>query len=245
MQAPLVNHCVRRLGLLPYPCTWQAMRDFTDARDGTTPDELWFLEHPPVFTQGQAGKPEHLLTPGRIPVVQTDRGGQVTYHGPGQLLVYVLLDLPRLGYGVRSLVTRLERATLQCLAGYGIKAASRSGAPGVYVEDRKIAALGLRVRRGCTYHGLALNVAMDLEPFTRINPCGYKDLAVTQISSLGGPGSVDRVGRDLQDPLVQELGLARLGTLVQVATMQRCPAQTAGSEEILNAPDLEASCPRR
>lgn len=198
---------VQRLGLRPYEPVYQQMRELTLARDEQSPDELWFLEHPPVFTQGQAGKAEHVLAPGDIPVVQSDRGGQVTYHGPGQLVVYVLLDLPRLGYGIRSLVMKLEQAMVDCLAGYGITAAGKRDAPGVYVREQKIASLGLRVRKGRTYHGLALNVAMDLAPFSRINPCGFKNLAMTQVSELGGPWTVDQVGRDLEPHLLEKLGL--------------------------------------
>jgi lipoyl(octanoyl) transferase len=198
---------VRRLGLQPYGPIYRRMREFTLARDEATPDELWFLEHEPVFTQGQAGRPEHVLAPGDIPVAQSDRGGQVTYHGPGQLMGYVLLDLQRLGYGIRSLVTRLEQATVDLLAGYGIEAAGRRDQPGVYVAARKICSLGLRVRKGRTYHGLALNVAMDLEPFARINPCGFKGLAMTQVSELGGPGNVEAVARDLEPHLARHLGL--------------------------------------
>ena len=197
---------VRRLGLQPYAPVYARMREFTLARDADTPDEIWLLEHPAVFTQGQAGKAEHLLMPGDIPVVQSDRGGQVTYHGPGQLVGYLLLDLHRLGYGIRSLVTRLESAMVECLAGYGIAAAARPDAPGVYVQGRKIASLGLRVRNGRTYHGLALNVAMDLEPFARINPCGFAGLRMTQTSELGGPADVARVGRDLEPLLLRHLG---------------------------------------
>ncbi len=200
-------HHTRQLGLQPYEPVYRRMREFTLARTEQTPDELWFLEHEPVFTQGQAGKPEHLLAPGAIPVVQSDRGGQVTYHGPGQLMGYVLVDLARLGYGIRSLVTRIEQATADCLAGYGIEAAGRRDQPGVYVGERKICSLGLRVRKGCTYHGLALNVAMDLEPFTRINPCGFKGLAMTQVSELGGPGDLGAVARDLEPHLARRLGL--------------------------------------
>jgi len=196
---------IKRLGLQPYEPVFQRMRELTLARTPETPDEIWLLEHPPVFTQGQAGKPEHVLLPGDIPVVQSDRGGQVTYHGPGQLVGYVLLDLHRLGYGIRSLVTRLEQAMIECLALYGIVAAARPDAPGVYVDGRKIASLGLRVRKGCTYHGLALNVAMDLAPFERINPCGFQGLAMTQIAALGGPADVAQVGRDLEALLLRRL----------------------------------------
>ena len=200
-------HHTKRLGLQPYEPIYRQMREFTLARTQETPDELWFLEHEPVFTQGQAGKAEHVLAPGSIPVVQSDRGGQVTYHGPGQLMGYVLVDLHRLGYGIRSLVTRLEKAMVDCLAGYGVEAAGRPDAPGVYVGERKIASLGLRVRKGCTYHGLALNVAMDLSPFERINPCGFKGLAMTQVSELGGPADLETVGRDLEPHLARRLGL--------------------------------------
>jgi lipoyl(octanoyl) transferase len=200
-------HVVRQFGLQPYEPTAQRMRELTLARTPETPDEIWFLQHPPVFTQGQAGKAEHVLQPGDIPVVQSDRGGQVTYHGPGQLVVYFLLDLQRLGYGIRSLVTRLEQAMVDCLAGYGINASGRPDAPGVYVDGRKIGSLGLRVRKGCTYHGLALNVAMDLQPFLRINPCGYQGLAMTQVSELGGPADVAQVARDLEPALLRRLSL--------------------------------------
>lgn len=198
---------VRRLGVQPYAPIFQQMREFTLARTPDTADELWFLEHPPVFTQGQAGKAEHVLAAGNIPVVQSDRGGQVTYHGPGQLVVYVMLDLQRAGYGIRSLVTRLEQAMIDCLAGYGIAAAARADAPGVYVDNRKIGSLGLRVRKGCSYHGLSLNVAMDLAPFQRINPCGFRNLAMTQVAELGGPAEVGQVGRDLEPALLRRLGL--------------------------------------
>jgi lipoyl(octanoyl) transferase len=157
------------------------MRAFTDSRDADTPDALWLLEHPPVFTLGQAGRPEHLLAPGTIPVIQTDRGGQVTYHGPGQLVAYLLLDLRRAGIGIKRLVERLEQAVIDLLAEHGVAAERRADAPGVYVAGAKIASLGLRVRNGCCYHGLALNVDMDLEPFGRINPCGYAGLAVTRL----------------------------------------------------------------
>jgi lipoyl(octanoyl) transferase len=183
------------------------MREFTDSRGEDSADEIWLLQHEPVFTQGMRGGPEHLLAPGDIPVVQTDRGGQVTYHGPGQLMVYTLLDLARLGIGIRTLVTALEQAVVDCLAGYGIQAHPRRDAPGVYVGEAKIASLGLRVRRGCSYHGLALNVDMDLAPFARINPCGYRGLAMTQVSALGGPRTVDAVAADLLPSLLGQLGL--------------------------------------
>jgi lipoyl(octanoyl) transferase len=176
---------IRRLGLVAYEPTWRAMQAFNAARDEATADEIWLLEHLPVYTLGLNGKPEHVLEPGTIPVVNIDRGGQVTYHGPGQIVVYLLLDLRRLGYGVRELVRRMEGAVIALLASYGVAAERREGAPGVYVGEAKIAALGLRVRRGCCYHGLALNVDMDLEPFSRMNPCGYSGLPVTQTLDVG------------------------------------------------------------
>lgn len=196
---------VKSLGLSEYTGTWRAMQQFTDARGPVTADEVWLTEHAPVYTQGQAGKPEHLLDPGTIPVVQTDRGGQVTYHGPGQLVVYPLLDLRRLGLGVRSVVTALESSCVQLLATYGIEAYARSDAPGCYVDGRKIASLGLRVRRGCCYHGLALNCAMDLSPFRGINPCGYNDLTITQIADCTSPPPIDRLGQEFVAILVDHL----------------------------------------
>ena len=185
------------LGRVGYPETWAAMRTLTDQRTPDSPDRLWFLEHPAVFTLGQAGKQAHLLAPGAIPVVVSDRGGQVTYHGPGQLLVYTLLDLKRRRMGIRDLVTRLEDSVINLLAEHHIPAVSRRDAPGVYVHGAKVAALGLRVRRSCSYHGLALNVAMDLEPFQRINPCGYAGLAVTDCRSLGLDLTVSDAARGL------------------------------------------------
>lgn len=175
---------VRQLGLQDYGQAWQAMTEFTNRRTAETADELWLVQHPPVFTQGQAGRPEHLLVAGDIPVVQTDRGGQITYHGPGQLVAYPLLDLRRLKLGVRDLVTLIEQTLVAVLAHYRIEAYAKADAPGVYVSGDKIASLGLRVRRGCSFHGLSLNVDMDLAPFLRINPCGYKGLAMTQICDL-------------------------------------------------------------
>lgn len=172
---------LRELGLVAYEPTLAAMRDFTNTRGVDTPDELWLLQHPAVFTQGQAGKAEHVLAPGDIPVIQVDRGGQVTYHGPGQWVLYLMVDLRRMSFGVRDLVNIIESSVVSLLDEYSISAATRSGAPGVYVEDEKIASLGLRIRRGCSYHGLSLNVDMDLEPFGRINPCGYEDLRVTSM----------------------------------------------------------------
>ena len=192
---------VRRLARQPYEPVWRAMQAFTDARAAETPDELWLVEHDPVFTLGQAGKWEHVLLPGDIPVVPVDRGGQVTYHGPGQLVAYPLFDLRRRGLGVRELVCRIEEAVLQTLAGWGIAATRRERAPGLYVDGAKVMALGLRVRRGCSFHGLAFNVNMDLSPFQRINPCGFQGLAVTQVLDLGGPGTLAEV----EDALVSAL----------------------------------------
>lgn len=189
-----------------YVTTWQAMRDFTDQRTPDTPDEIWLIEHFPVYTQGQAGKPEHILNPGNIPIVKTDRGGQVTYHGPGQLVVYPLLDIRRLNLGVRELVCLLEKAVVNFLAEYGIKAVAKRDAPGVYVDDAKICSVGLRIRKGCSYHGIAFNIAMDLKPFLGINPCGYQNLAVTQLSDLGGPADLHRIATELTQHLVTLLG---------------------------------------
>jgi lipoyl(octanoyl) transferase len=188
---------VRRLGRVEYEPTWRAMQAFTAQRLPDTPDELWLLEHPPVYTQGQAGKPEHLIAATSIPVVPIDRGGQITYHGPGQAVVYVLVDLRRRGYGIRELVTRMEQAVIDVLATQGVTAARQSGAPGVYVNGAKIAALGLRVKHGCTYHGLALNVDMDLSPFAAINPCGYPGMAVTDCRALGAALTVADAGQSL------------------------------------------------
>ena len=175
---------VRRLGLLDYETVWQAMQTFTDQRDEATPDELWLVEHPPVFTQGQAGKAEHILAAGDIPVVQVDRGGQVTYHGPGQIVAYPLIDIRRMGMGVRELVTAIEQAIIAVLKTYDVDAVPRADAPGVYVDGVKIAALGLRIRRGKSFHGMSFNIDMDLEPFERINPCGFQGLEVTNLSAL-------------------------------------------------------------
>jgi len=197
----------RHLGLVSYEPTLEAMRQFTDSRDPETADELWLLQHPRVFTQGQAGKAEHVLVPGDIPVVQVDRGGQVTYHGPGQWVVYLLIDLRRRSLGVRDLVTLIESALVDVLRELHISAEADPGAPGVYVQGRKIASLGLRVRRGCSYHGLALNTDMDLEPFTRINPCGYAGLEVTSIARERPESSldVDGVGELLLSTLSRHL----------------------------------------
>jgi lipoyl(octanoyl) transferase len=196
---------LRRMGVTEYAAAHDAMRAFTARRTADTPDELWLLEHPPVYTLGQAGKPEHVLRDNGIPVLRADRGGQVTYHGPGQAVVYVLLDLRRRGLTVKRLVWLLEQAVIDLLAAHGVAGARRAGAPGVYVEDAKVAALGLRVRGGCTYHGLALNVDMDLAPFRDINPCGYAGLAVTQLGDLGvrlsTPAAAEALARRLADAL--------------------------------------------
>jgi lipoyl(octanoyl) transferase len=196
---------VRSLGRVEYEPTWRAMQAFTAQRTPDTPDEIWLLEHPPVFTQGQAGKPEHLIAATEIPVIPIDRGGQITYHGPGQAVVYVLVDLRRRGYGVRDLVTRMEQAVIDLLAAQGVTAERLAGAPGVYADGAKIAALGLRVRQGCTYHGLALNVDMDLRPFAAINPCGYAGMRVTQCRDLGVVGSSQELGRMLTRNLLDTI----------------------------------------
>lgn len=210
LDAPVLQ--VRQLGQVEYEPTFARMKEFTEQRTAATPDEIWLLEHPPVFTQGQAGKAEHLLAPGDIPVVQVDRGGQVTYHGPGQLVAYVLLDIRRLGLGVRDLVNHLEHSVVDVLAQYGVSAYPKPDAPGVYVAteqggEAKIASLGLRIRRGFSYHGLALNVDMDLAPFQRINPCGYEGLAVTRLSDLVSESvTVDEVAERWLNGFSQRLG---------------------------------------
>jgi lipoyl(octanoyl) transferase len=202
---------VRKLGLMDYQTVWQQMQRFTDQRDTATLDEFWLLEHPAIFTLGQAGKSEHLLAPGDIPVIKVDRGGQVTYHGPGQLVIYLLLDLKRRNLGVRQLVSIIESSLIRLLQRYDVKAQARKDAPGVYVQGAKIAALGLRVRRGCSFHGLSLNVDLDLEPFGRINPCGYQGMAVTRLSDLLGkaPG-VEQIAQPLLEELQAELGYNQL-----------------------------------
>jgi lipoyl(octanoyl) transferase len=200
------------LGCVDYEPTWRAMQRHTDEATSETADEVWFLEHPPVFTLGMNAKVEHVLAPGRIPVVNIDRGGQVTYHGPGQLVVYPLLDLSRHELGVRALVAGIEGAVIATLAAWGIQAYGKREAPGVYVGGRKIASVGLRIRRGRSYHGLALNVAMDLEPFARINPCGYAGLEMAQVSELGGPSSVRDVGEALAPHLLRSLGFGQAPT---------------------------------
>ncbi len=198
---------VRHLGLVDYLPTFEAMRRLTAERDERTADEIWLLQHPQVFTQGQAGKAEHLLAPGDIPVIQVDRGGQVTYHGPGQLVAYLMLDLRRLGLGVRDLVTAMEQSLVDVLATYGIEAAPKADAPGVYVQGDKIASLGLRVSRGCSFHGLALNVDMDMSPFWRINPCGYAGLKMVQLKDLlVEPAPLDEVAERLEGALRARLG---------------------------------------
>lgn len=196
---------LRRLGRVDYEPTWRAMQTFSASRTPDTDDELWLLEHPPVFTLGQAGKREHVLTDLGIPVLPIDRGGQVTYHGPGQVVVYVLLDLRRRGYGVKELVSRLEQAVIDLLGEFGVVADRRSGAPGVYIGAAKIAALGLRIRGGCSYHGLALNVDMDLSPFAAINPCGYAGMAVTQTRDWGVADSPEEIGEALVEKLLNAL----------------------------------------
>ncbi|MBW0148768.1 lipoyl(octanoyl) transferase LipB [Marinobacter arenosus] len=197
---------VRSLGQQPYTETWEAMKSFTAERDDAVTDELWCLEHPRVYTQGQAGKAEHILAPGDIPVIQVDRGGQVTYHGPGQLVVYLLIDLSRRKFGVRALVDQIEQGIVRTLAELDINAAPRPDAPGVYVGESKIASLGLRVRRGCSFHGLALNVAMDMEPFRRINPCGYAGMPMSQVSDFAPGATVSDLEARLVAQLVAGLG---------------------------------------
>ncbi len=193
---------VKFLGRSDYQQTWQQMKEFTNGRNDDSADQIWITEHDPVFTQGLNGKPEHLLNTGDIPVMQIDRGGQVSYHGPGQLVVYCLLNISRLGFGVRALVTHIENAIITFLASHGIDAIAREDAPGVYVDDAKIAALGLRIRKGCCYHGLSLNLDMDLSPFSRINPCGFENLAVTQLSDFSVNISLEQAGRELAGYLI-------------------------------------------
>jgi lipoyl(octanoyl) transferase len=196
---------VRALGLRDYEPLWRGMQQFTETRSPQTPDEIWFTEHPPVFTLGLNASRDHLLTPGDIPVIQVDRGGQVTYHGPGQLMIYPLIDLKRARLGVRDLVTALEQTVIDLVAKHGIEAASRKDAPGVYVDGRKIASVGLRVRRGASYHGMALNIDVDLEPFSRINPCGFSDLEVTDLATLGIGESPAEIQARVQAYLLKNL----------------------------------------
>jgi lipoyl(octanoyl) transferase len=203
---------LRRLGLSDYEPVWRAMQAFTDTRDESSIDELWLVQHPPVFTQGQAGKAEHVLAPGNIPVIQVDRGGQVTYHGPGQIVAYPLVDIRRKNIGVREFVHRIEEAIIDVLAGYGVKGERIPGAPGIYVDGEKIASLGLRVRRGRTFHGLAFNIEMDLEPFQRINPCGYSGLRVTCLSQLATVNFEEAEAR-LVESLAGQLGYSSTDTI--------------------------------
>ncbi|AGR00261.1 lipoyl(octanoyl) transferase LipB [Vibrio parahaemolyticus] len=207
MQHQLV---VKRLGRQDYEPVWKAMHEFTDQRTEETPDEVWLVEHNPVFTQGQAGKAEHLINTGDIPVVQSDRGGQVTYHGPGQLVAYFLINLRRKKLGVRDLVTTIESLVINTLKAYNIDSAARPDAPGVYVDGKKICSLGLRIRKGCSFHGLALNVNMDLTPFLRINPCGYAGMEMVQVSQFNGPSDVETVEKQLIEELVTLLDYERV-----------------------------------
>ncbi len=200
-----MNLRVKQLGRVEYEPTWQAMLEFTTNRTAETPDEIWIVEHPPVFTLGQAGKPEHLLIDIGIPVVKIDRGGQITYHGPGQVVLYLLLDLQRLKIKVRELVTAIEQGVIDFLAAYGVTADRLAGAPGVYVGDAKIAALGLKIKNGCSYHGLSLNVDMDLHPFTAINPCGYAGLKVVQTKDFNIPLTPIQAGEQLTQYMLRQL----------------------------------------
>ena len=199
---------VRHLGHQDYEPLWRAMQQFTDTRAAQTPDEIWFTEHPPVFTLGLNASRDHLLAPGDIPVIQIDRGGQVTYHGPGQLMIYPMIDLRRAGLGVRSLVTALERTVVDLAATFSIDAVARADAPGVYVDGRKIASVGLRVRRGASYHGMALNIDVDLEPFSRINPCGFRNLEVTDLRALGVTASAGEIAQLVQERLLSNLSMS-------------------------------------
>ena len=206
---------LRFRGLVPYEPTWRDMQRFTDERDEQTRDEIWFVEHPPVFTLGLNADPAHVLNAGDIPVVKIDRGGQVTYHGPGQLVVYPLLNLRRHVLGVRELVVALENSVIQYLAEFGIEATGRRDAPGVYCQGSKLASVGLRIRRGASYHGMALNVSMDLSPFDRINVCGYRGMQVVQLRDLGGPADVMEVAHGLAPHLLQTLGYSAINTALQ------------------------------
>ncbi|ARP37498.1 lipoyl(octanoyl) transferase LipB [Vibrio syngnathi] len=197
---------VKKLGRQDYEPVWKAMHKFTDERTEEDVDQVWLVEHNPVFTQGQAGKAEHVLNAGDIPVIQSDRGGQVTYHGPGQLVAYFLINIRRKKFGVRDLVTHIENLVINTLKAYNIDSTARPDAPGVYVDGKKICSLGLRIRRGCSFHGLALNVNMDLSPFQRINPCGYQGMEMAQVSQLGGPTELVNVEQQLIQELVELLG---------------------------------------
>lgn len=204
----MTNHILyyKDLQLVPYPETWVAMQTFTASRDATSKDQIWFLEHFPVFTQGQNGKPEHILTTGDIPIIQVDRGGQVTYHGPGQVVAYLLIDLRRKHIAIRSFVTAIEQSVISVLQALNIEAAARRDAPGVYVDDKKIASLGLRVKRGCSYHGLAFNVDMDLTPFSRINPCGLQNMKMTQVRDYTNTISLSNIKQRLLHYFCMHLG---------------------------------------
>lgn len=206
---------IRWLGQRDYQPCWDAMQAFTSNRSDETIDEIWLLEHTPVFTQGQNGKPEHVLNPGNIPIVQTDRGGQVTYHGPGQLMVYTLIDLKRKKINVRELVSRLEQSVIDLLAQYNIEAVAKPDAPGVYVDGKKICSIGLRIRRGCSYHGIAFNINLDLEPFNRINPCGFSNLQMIQLSELGGPDTTLDAGLELCKYMTKNLQYTRIDDQTQ------------------------------
>lgn len=198
---------IRWLGRQDYTSCWHAMQDYTNRRQqDDSQDEVWLVEHDPVFTQGQNGKPEHILAPGTIPIIKTDRGGQVTYHGPGQLMIYLLIDMRRKKLTIRQLVSSLEQSVIDLLAAHGIESQAKCEAPGVYVNQKKICSIGLRIRRGCTYHGIAFNIDMDLEPFSRINPCGYTALKMTQLKDLGGPTNLIAVGQELTTYLMKNLG---------------------------------------
>jgi len=200
------NNCIfRQLGRQDYQPVWKAMQSFTQERGQDNLDEIWFVEHEPVFTQGQAGKVEHLLNPGNIPVIQVDRGGQVTYHGPGQQVVYFLVDLKRKKIGVRQLVSAIENSVVDLLAKYQIDSSAKADAPGVYVGDKKICSLGLKISRSCSFHGLALNIKMDKEPFLRINPCGYAGLEITQVSDCGGPEKLEAIAEELKTTILKNL----------------------------------------
>lgn len=216
MAESVTDLIVQHLGLMPYQAAWEAMRDFTEHRDETSPDQIWFLQHPPVFTLGRTAKHEHLLNPEQIPVIATDRGGQITYHGPGQLIVYPLLNLRRRALGVRQLVTLLEQAVIDMLAEFDIIAQARPDAPGVYIAGRKIASLGLRIRRGCSYHGLSLNLDMELEPFQRINPCGQANMQVTQLRDYGVTASIEQISQALLKQLLARLQAQHATTALAV-----------------------------
>ena len=218
---------IKYLGLQDYSTTWQAMHDFTLNRDENTEDELWVLEHPPVFTQGQAGKPEHILNPHHIPVISTDRGGQVTYHGPGQIIVYVLFDLKRSKMGIRNLVSKLEQSIIQLLAHYNVHAESFCDRPGVYIQEEKIASIGLRVKKGCSFHGISFNVDMDLTPFTYINPCGFSQLKMTQLKNFLPNVHIDSIKHCLAIEIQKQLHLT-LGPEI-IEPLQKACGELSGS----------------